>query len=228
MSQNERRQNSFQTGFLLIVAGPAWFGRTDRLFMSTSARSTMITVRVHIVIGPAVQDVPVPSWLAGRHGTVTSILGLWLVTAPKMMCALVCLWSCCTEKSAIVVSGIDGSKGVFHQFLVLCKDAAFCCYHAYVISISGWSLGGLQLIPRDPKDNGVATMLDDRTFCFVIQHGRHTVVLFFFLSPGIGCKPPIQWYFSAVYEYGGKEDLSECYWNSKGKMGGNYAFFRDN
>ena len=38
------------------------------------------------------------------------------------------------------------------------------------------SIGGLQPIPRDPKDNGVAAMLDDRTFCFVIQHGRHTVV----------------------------------------------------
>ena len=37
-------------------------------------------------------------------------------------------------------------------------------------------IGGLQPIPRDPKDNGVAAMLDDRTFCFVIQHGRQTVV----------------------------------------------------
>ena len=35
---------------------------------------------------------------------------------------------------------------------------------------------GLQPIPGDPKDNGVAVMLDDRTFCFVIQHGRHVVV----------------------------------------------------
>ena len=34
----------------------------------------------------------------------------------------------------------------------------------------------LQPIPRDPKDNGAAAMLDDRTFCFVIQHGRHAVV----------------------------------------------------
>ena len=38
-------------------------------------------------------------------------------------------------------------------------------------------IGGLQPIPRDPKDNGVAAMLDDRTFCFVIQQGHHTDVL---------------------------------------------------
>ena len=37
-------------------------------------------------------------------------------------------------------------------------------------------IGGLQPVPRDPNDNGVAAMLDDRTFCFVIQNGRHTVV----------------------------------------------------
>ena len=42
------------------------------------------------------------------------------------------------------------------------------------MSISG--IGGLQPIPIDPKDNGVAAMLDDRIFCFVIQHGRHTIV----------------------------------------------------
>ena len=41
---------------------------------------------------------------------------------------------------------------------------------------------GLQPIPGDPKDNGVAAMLDDRTFCFVIQHGRHTIVF-------LDCKP---------------------------------------
>ena len=35
---------------------------------------------------------------------------------------------------------------------------------------------GLQPVPGDPKDNGVAAMLDDRTFCFVIQHGRHAIV----------------------------------------------------
>ena len=29
-------------------------------------------------------------------------------------------------------------------------------------------ISGLQPIPRDSKDNGVAAMLDDRTFCFVI------------------------------------------------------------
>ena len=32
-------------------------------------------------------------------------------------------------------------------------------------------IGGLQPISRDPKDNGVAAMLDDRTFYFAIQHG---------------------------------------------------------
>ena len=35
---------------------------------------------------------------------------------------------------------------------------------------------GLQPTPGDPKDNGVAAMLDDRMFCFVIQHGRHAIV----------------------------------------------------
>ena len=35
---------------------------------------------------------------------------------------------------------------------------------------------GLQLIPGDPKDSGVAAMLVDSTFCFVIQHGRHDIV----------------------------------------------------
>ena len=30
--------------------------------------------------------------------------------------------------------------------------------------------------PGDRKDNGVAAMLDDRMFCFVIQHGRHAIV----------------------------------------------------
>ena len=35
---------------------------------------------------------------------------------------------------------------------------------------------GLQPIPGDPKDNGVPAMLDDRTFCFVIQHGHHPIV----------------------------------------------------
>ena len=34
----------------------------------------------------------------------------------------------------------------------------------------------LQPIPGDPKDNGVAAMLNDRMFCFVIQHGRHATV----------------------------------------------------
>ena len=40
----------------------------------------------------------------------------------------------------------------------------------------GRKILGLQPIPGDPKDNGVAAMLDDRTFCFVIQHGRHAIV----------------------------------------------------
>ena len=46
-------------------------------------------------------------------------------------------------------------------------------------------LGGLQTIPRDPKDNGVAAMLDDRTFRFVIQHGRHCPYRCLLGSPGI-------------------------------------------
>ena len=37
-------------------------------------------------------------------------------------------------------------------------------------------MGGLQPIPRDPKDNCVAAVFDDRSFCFVILHGRHTIV----------------------------------------------------
>ena len=41
-------------------------------------------------------------------------------------------------------------------------------------------IGGLQPIPRDQKDNGMAAMLDDGTFCFAIQHGRHTVVVWIF------------------------------------------------
>ena len=39
------------------------------------------------------------------------------------------------------------------------------------------AIGGLQPIPGDPKDNGVAVLMDDRTFCFVIQHGRHAIVI---------------------------------------------------
>ena len=39
-----------------------------------------------------------------------------------------------------------------------------------------WPIGGLQPISKDPEDNGVAAMLDDRTFCSVIQHGRHAIV----------------------------------------------------
>ena len=35
---------------------------------------------------------------------------------------------------------------------------------------------GLQPILGDPKDNGLVAMLDDRTFCFVVQHGRHAIV----------------------------------------------------
>ena len=38
------------------------------------------------------------------------------------------------------------------------------------------TIGGLQPISRDAKDNGVAAMLDNRTFYFAIQHGRHTIV----------------------------------------------------
>ena len=46
---------------------------------------------------------------------------------------------------------------------------------AYV-TLSKAGIGSLQPIPRDQKDNGMTATLDDRTFCFVIQHGRHTVV----------------------------------------------------
>ena len=35
---------------------------------------------------------------------------------------------------------------------------------------------GLHPILGDPKDNGFAAMLDDRTFCFVAQHGRRAIV----------------------------------------------------
>ena len=43
---------------------------------------------------------------------------------------------------------------------------------------NSWLHGlGLQpAIPEDPNDNGVAAMLVDRTFCFVIQHGCHAIV----------------------------------------------------
>ena len=37
-------------------------------------------------------------------------------------------------------------------------------------------VAGLQPILGDPKDDGVAAMLDDRPFCFVLQHGRHAIV----------------------------------------------------
>ena len=43
----------------------------------------------------------------------------------------------------------------------------------------GFSILGLQPIPGDRKDNGVAAMLDDKTFCFVIQHGRHAIVFLY-------------------------------------------------
>ena len=43
-----------------------------------------------------------------------------------------------------------------------------------ILNIAG--IGGLQPIPGDQKDNDMTAMLDDRTSCFVIQHGRHTVV----------------------------------------------------
>ena len=46
---------------------------------------------------------------------------------------------------------------------------AVCCPLNFIISRG--IIGGLHPILRDPKDNGVAAMLDDRTFCFVIQHG---------------------------------------------------------
>ena len=37
-------------------------------------------------------------------------------------------------------------------------------------------IGGLQPILEDSKDNDVAAMLYDITFCFVIQHGRPALV----------------------------------------------------
>ena len=54
------------------------------------------------------------------------------------------------------------------------RSRPFCVCHHH-LSLPSFILG-LQPIPGDPKDNGVAAMLDDRTFCFVIQHGRHAIV----------------------------------------------------
>ena len=48
--------------------------------------------------------------------------------------------------------------------------------HSRLQSSSLLRILGLQPIPGDPKDNGVAAMFDGRTFCFVIQHGRHAIV----------------------------------------------------
>ena len=44
------------------------------------------------------------------------------------------------------------------------------------------TIGGLQPISRDPKDNDAAAMLDDRTFYFAIQQGRHGLPLSFWIS----------------------------------------------
>ena len=38
-------------------------------------------------------------------------------------------------------------------------------------------IGGLQPIPRDPKDNGVAAMMNDKAVCFVIQYGCRAILL---------------------------------------------------
>ena len=48
-------------------------------------------------------------------------------------------------------------------------------YHAQSVPL----ILDLQPIPGDPKDNGVAAMLDGRTFCFVTQHGRHVIVFLY-------------------------------------------------
>ena len=50
------------------------------------------------------------------------------------------------------------------------------CLNDKLKTLSSGSVGGLQPIPGDPKDNGVTAMLDDRTFCFVIQHSHHAIV----------------------------------------------------
>ena len=72
-----------------------------------------------------------------------------------------------------------------HSILVVSKQQISCDIRHFMCPgerrqkkiVSTFSaILGLQPIPGDPKDNGVAAMLDDRTFCFVIQHGRHAIV----------------------------------------------------
>ena len=43
------------------------------------------------------------------------------------------------------------------------------------VSIIMFRLSVLTKVYNSWFDNGVAAMLDDRTFCFVIQHGRHAI-----------------------------------------------------
>ena len=57
----------------------------------------------------------------------------------------------------------------------MAKFQTQCDCH-FAESFQSTNIGGLQQIPGDPKDNGVAAKLDDRTFCFLIQLGRHAVV----------------------------------------------------
>ena len=58
------------------------------------------------------------------------------------------------------------TQGYYNSILISDSYTSYLCL----------TILGLQPIPGDPKDNGVAAMLDDRTFCFVIQHGRHAIV----------------------------------------------------
>ena len=57
------------------------------------------------------------------------------------------------------------------------SETTYILYLKYLaLDATSNNILGLQPIPGDPKDNGVSAMLDDRTVCFVIQHGRHAIV----------------------------------------------------
>ena len=60
------------------------------------------------------------------------------------------------------------------------------------------TIGGLQPISRDPRDSGVAAMLDDRTVCFVIQHGHHKLPLHVETFSWNLCAMPLQNKFQQV------------------------------
>ena len=49
-------------------------------------------------------------------------------------------------------------------------------------------IGGLQPIPRDPKDNGVSACWMTEPF---VSSSNMAAIPLSFGSPGIGCKPPI-------------------------------------